>query len=61
MYRPQGSAIRYAMPARTMPVNPTYRAPLSPPPMYRPVPDGNAAPAALGSRRLVVVHDRRIG
>ena len=61
MYRPQGSAIRYATPARTIPVTRPYRAPLSPPPMYRPIPDGTAAPAALGSRRFGVARGRRSG
>ncbi|MBW4052597.1 MAG: hypothetical protein HIU85_14265 [Proteobacteria bacterium] len=61
MYRPQGNAIHHAMPARMIPVAPQYRAPLSAPPMYRPVPVGNAAPAQLGSRRFPAVRGRRVG
>jgi FecR protein len=52
MYRAQVSTIRYA--ALPQPAGNPYRPPLSPPPMYRPIPLGpaTARPAPSGSARL---------
>ncbi|HVS77705.1 MAG TPA: hypothetical protein VHE11_12290, partial [Steroidobacteraceae bacterium] len=63
-YRAQENTIRYARPPEhAEPTGAPYRPPVSPPPMYRPVPDGSAAARALplGSARLVIKGLRGVG
>ncbi|MGB6487314.1 MAG: hypothetical protein WBE91_10565, partial [Steroidobacteraceae bacterium] len=60
MYRAQMSSIRYAAPLQ--PAGIPYRPPVSPPPMYRPLPLGpaTARPAPSSSGRLALERPRHI-
>jgi len=63
MYRAQKSSLRYAAPpVPPQPAGTPYRPPLSPPPMYRPIPLGpaTARPAPTSSGRLAIERPQHI-
>ena len=64
MYRPQENTIRYAAPRQlAAPAGTPYRPPLSPPPMYRPIPPGGTAarPLQRSPGRVAFARTRRLG